>query len=73
MSTKVLGEADIMREAAAILMEHMSPTKVARFWAGWQIGQGDYLLWRDEEFRDESVDDLYEQIVDFQDMGQAGH
>lgn len=71
MNAKVVGEADIMREAAAILMEHMSPTKVARFWAGWQIGQGDYLLWRDEEFGDQSVDELYDQIAEFQDASSS--
>jgi hypothetical protein len=66
MTTKVLNEGEILREATEILAQHMSPAKVARFWADWQLGQGDYLAWKDETFAAETVDSLYEAIKDFQ-------
>lgn len=66
MSIQVIAEADIIREASEILLQHMSPSKVARFWASWHAGQGDYLVWRDEAFADETVDDLYDKIKTFQ-------
>jgi hypothetical protein len=52
---------------------HLTPAKLARFWAYWQIGQGDYLDWRDEEFAAETVDSLYEKVLTFQEKRlQAG-
>ncbi|MEZ4662074.1 MAG: hypothetical protein R2911_31370 [Caldilineaceae bacterium] len=71
MTIKVVGDAEIMQEAAYVLMQHMSPTKVARFWAGWQVGHGDYLLWRDETFAGQSVDELYAEIIRFQKIQPA--
>jgi hypothetical protein len=66
MMTQVLKEADVVREASEILLEHLDPAKVARFWANWRIGQGDYLQWRDKQFGQETVAHLYEEIVSFQ-------
>jgi hypothetical protein len=67
MITQVIGEADVMREASEVLLAHLDPAKIARVWANWHTGQGDYLQWRDEEFEGETVADLYEQIAAFQD------
>ena len=66
MTIDVVSEAEIMQEASKLLLQKMSPAKVARFWANWQVGQGDYLQWRDEAFADETVDSLYEQVKAFQ-------
>jgi hypothetical protein len=66
MGIQVTTDAEVMREAAQILLHHLSPTKVARFWAGWHLGQGDYLAWREEEFTAETVDSLYQKITAFQ-------
>ena len=69
MAIHVDSEADVMREVADILLRNLSPSKLARFWAAWQVGQGDYLQWRDETFGDLSVADLYEAVQAFQQEG----
>jgi len=66
MTVQVYPEADIMYEAQNILLQQMSPAKVVRFLASWQVGRGDYLAWRDQEFAGESVASLSEKILDFQ-------
>ncbi len=67
MTVMIASDVEIMQEVSDLLLQKMSPAKVARFWATWQIGQGDYLQWRDEQFAHETVDSLYEQIKAFQD------
>lgn len=66
MTIQIASEAEVLREAAQILLQHLSPTKVARFWASWQAGHGNYVQWRDETFANATVDELYNQIVAFQ-------
>lgn len=66
MTTKVLNEGEILREATEVLTQHMSPAKVARFWADWQLGRSDYLAWKDTTFATETVDSLYEKIKEYQ-------
>lgn len=61
-----------MREAADILMRNMSPSKLVRFWAAWQMGEGDYLRWREEVFGHLSVSQLYKEIQAFQ-ASEADH
>ena len=43
MSIHVLSERQINLEVAQVLIKHMSPSKATRFWASWQVGEGDYL------------------------------
>ncbi len=62
MSVKVVSDMHILQEATQILMNHFSPAKMARLWALWQIGSGDYLAWRDEVFSEKTVVQLYEEI-----------
>ncbi len=62
----VPSERQIIQEAAQVLMQHLSPSKATRFWASWQVGEGDYLQIRKELFGKETVDSLYEQIETFQ-------
>ena len=66
MNVTIESDAEIMQEVTELLLQKMSPAKVARFWASWQVGQGDYLQWREATFADETVDTLYEQIKTFQ-------
>lgn len=66
MTTHVLSERQINLEAAQVLMQHMSPSKATRFWASWQIGEGDYLAIREQLFQKETVSSLYKQIKKFQ-------
>jgi len=35
MTVKVISEREVLREAAEVLLQHMEPAKVARFWAIW--------------------------------------
>jgi hypothetical protein len=67
MAIKVMSEQEIMREATEILLERMKPAKVARLWAMWQLGQGDYQAIRKELFAEETVQTLYEKIRVYQD------
>ena len=67
MRVAVLSEQEIVREATEILLERMSPAKVARLWAMWQLGRGDYEAIREKLFAEETVDTLYDQIRTYQD------
>jgi hypothetical protein len=73
MNVTIESEAEIMQEVSELLLQKMSPAKVARFWASWQVGQGDYLQWRETTFADETVDSLYEQIKTFQEKNGSEH
>ena len=62
MAVRVMSEREIMQEATEILLERLSPAKVARFWAMWQLGTGDYQAIRKELFAGETVQTLYEKV-----------
>ncbi|MGC1377015.1 MAG: hypothetical protein WA821_12360 [Anaerolineales bacterium] len=62
----VPSERQIIQEAAQVLMQHMSPAKATRFWASWQVGEGDYLKIRKQLFGKETVASLYAQVEAFQ-------
>ena len=66
MTIHVTSERQIIREAAQVLMRHMSPAKATRFWASWQVGEGDYLVIREQLFAKETVKSLYKKIEEFQ-------
>ncbi|HXW01349.1 MAG TPA: hypothetical protein VEC93_23265 [Anaerolineae bacterium] len=66
MTVRIATEAEVRQEVAQLLLQYLTPAKLARFWASWQIGQGDYLDWRDEAFAQETVASLYEKILSFQ-------
>ncbi len=66
MTVKVLSEHQILQEAVEILLEHLSPAKVARFLAVWQAGGGDYLSMRKQLFAAETVETLCEKIQTYQ-------
>jgi hypothetical protein len=60
------GEQQILQEGLKILLAHMEPAEVARFWAACNLNGGDYLKLKDELFAQESVDSLYSKILGFQ-------
>jgi len=66
MTVHVLSERQIILEAAQVLIHHMTPSKATRFWASWQVGEGDYLAVREQLFQKETVASLYKQIKKFQ-------
>jgi N-dimethylarginine dimethylaminohydrolase len=66
MTIHVPSERQVIQEAAHVLMMHMSPAKATRFWASWQVGEGDYLVIREKLFAKETVKSLYRQIEEFQ-------
>jgi N-dimethylarginine dimethylaminohydrolase len=66
MTIHVPSDRQVIQEAAQVLMMHMSPAKATRFWASWQVGEGDYLVIREQLFANETVKSLYKQIEEFQ-------
>lgn len=70
MTVKVISEQEVLQEAAEILLEHMDPAKVARLWAAWRVGGGNYLDIREELFAGESVTTLFEKIQVYQKGGK---
>jgi hypothetical protein len=66
MTIHVVSDRQVIQEAAQVLIKHMSPAKATRFWASWQVGEGNYLLIRQQLFSKETVRSLYEQIEEFQ-------
>ena len=66
MTVKILTDQEIVEEATEVLLERLGPAKMARFWAAWQIGAGDYMTTRDQLFAGESVQTLYEKVQAYQ-------
>jgi hypothetical protein len=70
MTVKVISEQEVLQEAAEVLLQHMAPAKVARFWAAWQVGGGNYLAIREQLFGGEAVTTLYEKVQVYQKEGR---
>jgi len=66
MTVTVIREQDVLREAIDVLWEHLSPAKVVRLLATWQIGSGDYLTLRDQLFDEERVATLCDKVQAYQ-------
>lgn len=71
MTIYMESDAQISQEAWEILIRHMEPSKLARFWAGQRQGVGDYLKWRDETFAGQSVAELYDTIETYQTVNHS--
>jgi hypothetical protein len=71
MVVKVVREQDVLREAVDVLWEHLSPAKVVRLWAAWQMGEGNYLTLRKQLFEGESVTTLYEKVRAYQEQKKS--
>ena len=66
MTIQVTSERQVIQEAAEVLMKHMSPAKATRFWASWQVGEGNYLVIREQLFAKDTVKSLYKKVEEFQ-------
>lgn len=65
MAVQVLNEQEVMQEASEVLLTHLTPAKLARFWAALG-GGGDYLNIREHLLSGETIESLYDKIMDFQ-------
>jgi hypothetical protein len=66
MTVKVISEQEVLQEAAEVLLQHMAPAKVARLWAAWRVGGGNYLAIREHLFGGETATTLYEKVEAYQ-------
>ena len=73
MKIKVNNEQQILQEALQVLLANLEPSKVMRFWAACQLGEGDYLKLKEQIFEGENVSSLYEQITAYQDIQQENN
>ena len=62
MNIKVVSDSEVLEEGLEVLMNHLEPHKVLRFWAACQLGKGDYLKLKEQLFGQESVASLYEKV-----------
>lgn len=67
MTIKVMDEQQVLQEAMEVLMTHLEPSKVLKFWSACKLGKGDYLQLKDKVFEKETVASLYEEIEAYQD------
>lgn len=67
MTIKVINEQQVLQEAMQVLMTHLEPSKVLKFWAACKLGDGDYLKLKEQMFEKETVASLYGKIRAFQD------
>ncbi len=67
MTIKVINEQQVLQEAMQVLMTHLEPSKVLKFWAACKLGDGNYLKLKEQIFEKETVASLYDKIRAFQD------
>ncbi|ARV57987.1 hypothetical protein BZZ01_04445 [Nostocales cyanobacterium HT-58-2] len=67
MKIKFMREQQVLQEAMQVLMTHLEPSKVLKFWAACKLGEGDYLKLKEQLFEKETVASLYEKIKAYQD------
>jgi hypothetical protein len=66
MSIKVINEEEDLQEVMQVLLAHLEPAKVMKFWAACKIGEGDYLQVKENLFSGETVDSSYDKIQEYQ-------
>jgi hypothetical protein len=67
MKIEVINEQEVLQEGLQVLMTHLEPSKVVRFWAACKLGEGDYLFLKEQLFGEETVASLYKKVKAFQD------
>jgi hypothetical protein len=70
MNIKVTSEQQIVREGEALLIRYLGVAKTARFLSAWRQGAGDYLKIREKLFDGETVNSLYDKVIDFEKNGE---
>ncbi|MHC5745364.1 MAG: hypothetical protein ACYTXT_26360 [Nostoc sp.] len=67
MEIKVINEQENLQEVMQVLLTHLEPSKVMKFWATCKISEGDYLQVKEKLFAKETVASLYAKIKEYQD------
>jgi hypothetical protein len=67
MKIKMDTDREIIEEAFQVLIEHLETSKVMRFLAICNLGNGDYAQLKNKLFEGETVDSLYQKIKALED------
>lgn len=67
MEIKVINEQENLQEVMQVLLTHLEPSKVMKFWATCKLNEGDYLQLKEKLFAQETVASLYTKIKEYQD------
>jgi hypothetical protein len=70
MTIEVISEQEVLQEGLQVLMTHLKPSKVLRFWAACKLGEGDYLKLKEQLFSEETVASFYEKVKAFQEKDE---
>jgi len=68
---QAISEQQVLQEGFQILLTHLEPSKLARFWAVCNLGGGDYIKLKDKLFAEETVSSLYAKVLEFQSSRSA--
>jgi hypothetical protein len=66
MTIKVINDQENLHEVMQVLLTHLEPSKVMKFWAICKLSEGDYLQVKEKLFAQETVASLYAKIQEFQ-------
>jgi hypothetical protein len=67
MKIKVIDEQQNLQEVMHVLLTHLEPSKVMKFWAACKLGEGNYLQLKEKLFAEETVASLYAKVKEYQD------
>ena len=68
MKTRITNEKQVIQEAFLILKDHLEPLKFFQFVAACNLGEGDYLEFKDKLFENETHESLYQKIIEFREV-----
>ncbi|MDF5736944.1 MULTISPECIES: hypothetical protein [unclassified Nostoc] len=67
MKIKVINEQENLQEVMEVLLIHLEPSKVMKFWAACKLSEADYLELKKQLFAQETVASLYAKIKEYED------
>ncbi|MEH1934840.1 MAG: hypothetical protein V7K90_25585 [Nostoc sp.] len=67
MKIKVINEQENLQEVMEVLLTHLEPSKVMKFWAACKLSETDYLQLKEQLFAQETVASLYAKIKEYED------
>ena len=62
MKIQTPNNQQLLQEVLMILTNHLKPTQLLRFIATYNLGQSNYLQFKDQQFGDETVESLSQKI-----------
>ncbi len=65
MKTRTTNEKQVIQEVLLILKDHLAPLKFFQFVAACNLGEGDYLDFRNKLFEHETHESLSQKILEF--------